>query len=141
MMLRIATLIALAAALVPAASKNRDWQTGTLLDPQHNDYYGGNSVSPADTMLHFGDPRTGSQLNVGNNPTDNFVLDRYVVESETDVYLVQVMRLAPSKAYRLSAGTPVKFAVDKKKLWMIDADGVEHQTTIVKRKSKFQATQ
>ena len=141
MMLKIAMLIGLAATLGSAASKNREWQTGTLLDPQHNEYFGGNAVRPADTMLHFGDPRTGSQLSVGNSPTDNFVLDRYVVESETDVYLVQVMRLATSKAYSLSAGMPLKFAVDKKKLWMMDGEGVEHQTTVVKRKPKFQATQ
>ena len=141
MMLRIATLIALAAALAPAAQKNRDWQTGTLLDTEHNTYFGGGYLSPADTTMHFGDPRTGSELRVGTRSTDNFVLDHYVVESETSVYLVQVMRLAPSKAYRLSANMPVKFAVEKKKLWLLDADGKEYQTTIAKMRSKPQPTQ
>src|ERR1700726_1981650 len=40
MLLRITSLIALAAALVLAAPKDRDWQTGTLLDTADNIYFG-----------------------------------------------------------------------------------------------------
>ena len=142
MLLRITCLIALGAALTPAAPKNRDWQTGTLLDTSDNLYFGRASSRPADTSMSFGDARTGSELHVGTrSPGDNFVLDQFVVESETDVYLVQIMRIRSEKPLQLPANMPVKFAVEKKKLWLLDANGAEHQTTVVKTKSKLQPTQ
>ena len=142
MMLRMATLIALGAALVLAAAKDRDWQTGTLLKTEDNIYFGRGYSRPVDTTMSFGDSRTGSELRVGTpSSADNFVLDQYVVESETYVYLVQTMRLKSEKPFQLSANTPLKFAVEKKKLWLLDAGGAEHQTTIAKTKSKLQPTQ
>ncbi len=142
MLLRITCLIALAAALAPAAPKNRDWQTGTLLDTADNIYFGRAYSRPVDTTMSFGDPRTGSEFHVGSRSTaDNFVLDQYVVESGTYVYLVQIMRLKSNKPYPLSANMPVKFAVEKKKLWLLDAGGAEYQATIAKTKSKLQPTQ
>ena len=142
MLLRIATLIALAAGLAPAAAKNRDWQTGTLLDTADNVYFGRAYSRPVDTSMSFGDPRDGSELHVGSRSTaESFVLDQYVVESEQYVYLVQIMRLKSNKPFALSANTPVKFAVEKKNLWLLDTGGAEHQTTIAKMKPKFQPTQ
>jgi hypothetical protein len=92
--------------------------------------------------MSFGDRSTGSEIRVGSrSPADNFVLDEYVIESETDVYLVHIMRLRTNKPYRLSANTPVKFAVQKKKFWLLDADGAELQMSIAKMKPKFQPTQ
>ena len=45
---------------------------------------------------------------------DNFVLDTYVVEAETYVYLVQIMRVKSDKPLlKLSANMPLKFAVEK----------------------------
>jgi hypothetical protein len=142
MLLRIAALIALAAGLAPAAPKNRDWQTGTLLDTADNIYFGRAYSRPVDTTMSYGDPRDGSELHVGGRSTaENFVLDQYVIESEQYVYLVQIMRLKSNKPFALSANTPVKFAVQKKNFWLVDADGAEHQTTIAKMKPKFQPTQ
>jgi hypothetical protein len=142
MLLRTTSLIALAAALVLAARKDRDWQTGTLLNTADNIYFGRSYSRAVDTTMSFGDPRAGSELRVGTGLAgDNFVLDQYVVESETYVYLVQIMRLKSNKPYPLSANMPVKFAVEKKKLWLLDAGGAEYQATIAKTKSKLQPTQ
>ena len=140
MMLRIATLITLAAALIPAAPKNRDWQTGMVLDPQDNLYFA--YSHPTDGSMSFGDARTGSQIHVGTrSPGDDFVLDQYVVESESYVYLAQTMRLRSNKPFRLSVNMPVKFAVDKKRIWLLDPEGNEYQANIAKRKEKLQPTQ
>jgi hypothetical protein len=140
-MRRIAILIAVAAAVVPAATKDRDWETGTLLDAQNNPYFGRTNGSLDGTSLPFVGVMTASGLDVSNvPPSQNFVLDRYVIESETDVYLVQNMRIKSSKPFPLSANMPVKFAVEKKKLWLLNADGQELQTNIAKRKQKFQPT-
>jgi hypothetical protein len=142
MMLRIATLAVLAAALAPAAPKNRDWQTGTILDTQDNIYFGRAEKHPSDAGMSFGDPAAGSQIHVGTRaPGDDFVVDQYVVESEAYVYLVQTMRLRSNKPYLLPAKTPVKFAVEKKKIWLLGADGNEYQASITKRKEKLQPTQ
>lgn len=141
-MYRVAILIALAATIAPGAQKTRDWQPGTLLDTEHNIYFGRGYASLSDTTMSFGDRSTGSEIRVGSrSPADNFVLDEYVIESETDVYLVHIMRLRTNKPYRLSANTPVKFAVQKKKFWLLDADGAELQMSIAKMKPKFQPTQ
>jgi hypothetical protein len=142
MMLRIAALAALAAALVPAAPKNRDWQTGTILDTHDNIYFGRADKHPSDAGISFGDANAGSQIHVGTRaPGDDFVLDQYVIESETSVYLVETMRMRSNKPYPFPANTPVKFAVDKKKIWLLDAGGNEYQASIAKRKEKLQPTQ
>lgn len=142
MIQRIATLIVLAAALIAAAPKNRDWQTGMVLDPQDNLYFGHTYSHPTDATMSFGDARTGSQIHVGTrSPGDDFVLDQYVVESESYVYLAQTMRLRSNKPFRLPANMPVKFAIDKKRIWLLDAEGNEYQANIAKRKEKLRPTQ
>jgi len=141
MMLRIAVLFALAGALTPAAPKNRDWQTGTLLDAEHNGYFGGGQNRP-DTTVSLADAKTGTQFHFTIEPAaGNLVLDHYVIESETDVYLVDRMRLGSAKPPVLVVNARVRFAVEKKKLWLLDAAGRELQTTIAQQKAKLQSTQ
>ena len=73
-----------------------------------------------------------------NPAPSTFVFDQYVVDSETYVYLVEVMQLKSAKPFPLLPSTTVKFAVDKKNLcW---PDGRQLQTNIAKRKAKFQPT-
>jgi hypothetical protein len=140
MKLRIATLIALTATLVSAAPKSRGWQTGTLLDAEHNAYFGPGYSSPSDAT--FADAMTVSKFHFGNLPAaGNCVLDRYVIESDTYVYLVERMRVTSSKEPPLLAKMNVKFAVERNKIWLLAGDGKELQTNIVRQKAKLQSTQ
>jgi hypothetical protein len=141
-MYRVAILIALAGTIAPGAQKDRGWQSGTLLDTENNMYFGRGYASLSDTTMSFGDRSTGSEIRVGGrSPADSFILDEYVIESETYVYLVHIMRLRSNKPYQLLANMSVKFAIEKKKLWLLDAGGAELQTSIAKMKPKFQPTQ
>lgn len=139
MMPKFTILIVLATSLAIAAPKNRDWQTGTMLDPQSNAYFG--NGHPVDTTVSFADGMTESRFSFTTLPASNYVLDHYVIESQTYVYLVEVMRLKSSKPRSWPAGSPVKFAISKNKLWLLDADGRQLQTTIAGRKLKFQQLQ
>ena len=113
-----------------------------MLNTEHNAYFGGGQGRPADTNLSFADAMSLSEFNFTTLPTaSNYALDHYVIESPTDVYLVERMRLKSSNPPPLVTNMPVKFAVSKNKLWLVDEDGKELQTNIAKRKPKFQPTQ
>lgn len=139
MLLRTAILIGLSATLVSAAPKNRDWQTGTLLDIDKNSYFG-RSYSHEDSGAPFFNGMTQSSFHSTSPAPSTFVFEQYVVDSGTYVYLVEVMQLKSAKPFPLLPSTTVKFAVDKKKLWLLRPDGSQLQTNIAKRKAKFQPT-
>ena len=141
MMPKFTILIVLATSLAIAAPKNRDWQTGTVLDPQSNAYFGNGHGPLADTTLSFADGMTQSTFSFTTLPASNYVLDHYVIDSGTYVYLVEAMRIKSSKPHSWPASSPVKFAISKNKLWLLDADGKQLQTTIAGRKLKVQQLQ
>jgi hypothetical protein len=131
-MKQIAVIIALA-ALGMAGSKERDWQGGRLLDSERNHYFEptGHQAGTNDSEKNegFDNQNQGSAFGSG-------IVDTYVVETDECVYLVSRTRLKITKAPALLRYRPVKFAVEKKKLWLIDADGKEVETKIVKTLQK-----
>ena len=79
MMLRMATLILVAGALVPAAPKNRDWQTGTLLDAEHNTYFArgystDNTTVPLVDAMNESGGHSGNVAAAGN--LSDYVFDK-----------------------------------------------------------------
>jgi hypothetical protein len=102
---------------VADAEKQRDWQTGKVLDTDRNRYFAGTY----DSGSGFGVPvyRT-------------YAL--YAIEAEKYVYLTEErLPWRWSKPARLIVNTPVKFAAEKRKLFIVDDDGKEHETKIVKQ--------
>ena len=129
MKMRAALLIAILATSVWA--KDRIWQDGSLLDTRSNKYF-----SSADAN---GDADRGpsSQMFKDAQATQtNTVYDRYVVESGDAVYLVERGRFKSAKPSLLRPYLSIKFAVDKKKIWLLDEEGRELETTILKRFDK-----
>src|SRR5439155_26535501 len=62
------------------------------------------------------------------------VYETFMIEGETHAYLGQErLRWRWSKAANLTVNGPVKFAVEKRKLFVIDEDGKEHEMGIVKQ--------
>jgi hypothetical protein len=139
MILRTTILIGLSAGLLYPAPKNRDWQAGVLLDADHNSYFAHTSPPRSPTSAFVAEITQSGMRTTNESTAANFVLDEYVIDSGAYVYLVHVMRVKGAKPLQLSANMQVKFAVDKKKLWLLAPDGHELQTTVANQRLKSQA--
>ncbi len=123
--LRILFVLAVAASLSahPFASKERDWQTGTVLDPQHSVYF----------TASTNDPPYGGAHDV---PLMK-VYDSFLLEGANTVYFVREgRRFDRHKAADLKVGAPVKFAIVGEKMFVLDDNGKEHQMVITKQEPK-----
>lgn len=136
-------LIALG-SLATGAEKPRTWETGKVLDTERNRYFAGtyNSGSSSGTV-------NASGTTIGNNTTVNGTYQgqssgspvaiyktyaTYVIESDKYVYQAEErLHWRWSKAASLIVNGPVKFAVEKHTLYLIDEDGKEHEAKIVKQ--------
>jgi len=126
---RAALLIAMLAT--SAWAKDRIWKDGSLLDTRGNKYF------PSMASNSEADRAPSSQMFTGTQTVQtNTVYDRYVVESEEAVYLVERGRFKSAKPSLLRPYLSIKFAVDKKKIWLLDEEGRELETTILKRVDK-----
>jgi hypothetical protein len=126
-------------ASATAADKQRDWQTGKVLDSERNRYFVG-TVGNANT--------TGTAQINGNNGTYQAsttssqsalykVYETFLIEGDSYAYLAQErLRWRWSKPANLTVNGPVKYAVEKRKLFVVDEDGKEHEMEIVKKTLK-----
>jgi hypothetical protein len=91
--------------------KNWNWQTGKLLDSERNSYLAG-TVGRNTTV-----PGAGYQT--------------FQIEGDQYVYMAQEwFRETPAN---LTVNGPVKFAVEKQTLFVLDEDGKQHEMEIVKK--------
>jgi hypothetical protein len=115
-------LLALVVALsAPSAEKQRDWQTGVVL--------GANESST------FAGVVGRSSTNTNSSATAVYAVYQTVLIAG-DKYIYQVQKPLKwrwSKAASLTENAPVRFAVEKKNLFVIDDDGKERQLQITKR--------
>ena len=124
--------VLLIAMLVPSAwAKDRIWKDGGLLDTRGNKYF------PSIESSGEGDRVPSSRMFTDAQTVQtNTVCDRYVVESGEAVYLVERVRFKSAKPSLLRPYLSIKFAIDKKKIWLLDEEGKELETTILKRVDK-----
>jgi hypothetical protein len=120
-----------------ATTKDRAWQSGHLLSVASNNFFF-NVTYSSDTdgsAWPFSQGSDGRYTVTGQIATESgsaYTYDNYVLESEFVAYLVQRMRPKTSPAVRLPGTKPLKFAVEKNKLWVLDDQGIEYETKIVK---------
>ncbi len=121
-MLRYSLAVALfliALAVPAAARKEREWQTGKVLDPQNSPYYTASAVDA---------PYGGK--------SDEPVMKAYepfLIEGPASAYFArQGLRWEWSKPAQLKPNGTVKFAVDGDRLYVIDDAGKEHRMEITK---------
>ena len=130
-----ATLV-LAAVVGWGGSKERDWQAAKLLDPDRTHYFEHENLNPeqsrpgVDTSVATSAGYTASQ-NPGTPVAS--VHDYYIVQTQDQVYLAERIRLKSSQKAKLLVTRPVKFAVEKNKLFLMNENGEEYQTKIVKQ--------
>lgn len=128
----IAALLCLTICLV-AAEKKRDWQTGKVLDTERQRYFAG-TVGNSNTYGNV-DSSGGIHANSSGGETAIYrVFETFVIEGDQYVYLAQErLRWRWSKAANVTVNGPVKYAVEKRNLYVIDEDGKEHEMEIVKK--------
>ena len=124
------------AHIAVGAEKKRDWQMGKLLDSQRNRYFAGTVGNANTTGTAQANGNYGTyQGNTNTTQTAVYrVYESFLIEGETHAYLAQErLRWKWSKPANLTVNGPVKFAVEKRKLFVIDEDGKEHEMEIVKK--------
>jgi hypothetical protein len=137
--LAITNLVATFALVAVAGwggSKERDWQNAKLLDPDRTHYFSNENLSPEtsrpglDTSVTSAAGYTAS-TNAASAAAS--VHDYYIVETQDQVYLAERLRLKSAQKAKLAVMRPVKFAVEKNKLYLMNENGEEYQTKIVKQ--------
>ena len=61
-----------------------------------------------------------------------YTYDNYVIESQFCAYLVQRWRARTAPVARFPGATALRFAVEKSKLYVLDEDGKEYETRIIR---------
>jgi hypothetical protein len=126
-------LLILACAMAFGAQKQRDWQDGKVLDSQRQRYFAG-TVSNSSTNGSVDSDGNYHGNSSGGETAVYRVFETFVVEGDKYVYLAQErLRWRWSKAANLTVNGPVKYAVEKRKLFVMDEDGKEHEMEIVKK--------
>ena len=126
--LRILVAVGILLSLSPQgfAKKTRDWQTGTVLDPQHSAYF----------TASTNDAPYGGRTDV---PLKK-VYEPFLFEGATTAYFVREgQRWEWRKPANLKVGGPVKFAVVGQKMFVLDDTGKEHRMQITKQVPKLAA--
>jgi len=122
--------------MAAGAEKKRDWQMGKLLDSQRNRYFAGTvgNANTTGTVQASGDYGTYQGTTNTSQVAVYRVYETFLIEGETHAYLAQErLRWRWSKPANLTVNGPVKFAVEKRKLFVIDEEGKEHEMEIVNK--------
>jgi hypothetical protein len=133
-----ATVLLVAVGVVAfGAQKQRAWEDGKVLDSQRQRYFAGtiansNTNGSVDSDGNYHGNSTGGETAVYR------VFETFVIEGNKYVYLAQErLHWRWSKAANLTVNGPVKYAVEKRKLFVVDDDGKEHEMEIVKKTLKL----
>jgi len=133
----ILTLTLLFSALSVAAKQvERDWKQGKLLSTDEDRYFAGtiNSASANGTVNDSGDYGTYSGHTGGSQTAIYRVYQSYVIESDTHVYVARErLRWRWSKPANLTINAPIRFAIEKDRMFILDEDGKEHEAKITKK--------
>lgn len=120
-----------------ASSKDRAWQSGRLLSVPNNNYffnvtYTSDLEGSSWAFTQGSDGRYTVSNQIAANTPSPYTYDNYIIESQFCAYLVQRMRPKTSPAARFPGADSLKFAVEKNKLWVLDDEGREYETKVVK---------
>lgn len=125
---------ALLSLTVIGANKQKTWQTGKVLDTQRQRYFAGTVGGGSSTGTVDGDSGTFRGQTDDSSTAVYRVFETFVLEGDKYVYLAQErLRWRWSKAANVTVNGPVKYAVEKRKLFVMDDDGKEHEMEIVKK--------
>lgn len=122
-------LVMLAVALCAGGqTKSRNWQKGTLVESEQSKVQEGSTRNTT----------TNGGANTTATTTPNYeTYQTYTIDAGQKIYVAREHLLFSwSKPASATVGEPVKFAVEKGKLYLMGDDGKEHKTTLVKESLK-----
>lgn len=132
-----AVLIALLVLAPTSSTKNRDrqWQTGKVLDASRRSTYAGSRESGNASTTATGDT---SNTNYNGDSTANYsIREVYVIEARGYIYeCSERIQWIWSKPAAVTINGPIQFAIEKDHLYIKSEDGSEHNTTITKKTLK-----
>ena len=146
--MRLVLVVVLMTLVAVAAEKARDWQTGKVLNTDQSRIYLGTSGGGTTNGTVYGSADgsgnvsgTYSGYSTNHQHAVYAVEEVEVIDGGQYVYVVaRVLRWRWSKTANLTVNAPVRFAVEKRTMYVLDDDGREHKTKIVKRILKTNAT-
>lgn len=130
----LALTLCLFSAVTLFAAENRNWQTGTLTATERQKIReGSTSTTSSDTSAKDRGDRTDYSHNSTTTKSDNYEnYQVYTIQSGETVYTASEHLLFPwSKPANLTLGKPMKFAVEKGTMYILDDDGKQHKATVV----------
>jgi hypothetical protein len=122
-------LVLMLGVMVKAQSRN--WQTGTLLETEQQKVLEGSTTN----RINSGSGSNGNYSgNSTSTKTDNYdTYQVFTISSGQTIYVAREHLFFPwSKPTLTTVGAPVKFAVEKNDLYVMDAEGRQHKMGIVK---------
>jgi hypothetical protein len=132
-------VVCLFSIVAVATAATRDWQSGTLTATERQKIReGSTTTSNTDGSAKDRGNKTDYSANTTTTKSDNYEnYQIYTIESGKTIYVASEHLLFPwSKAANITLGKPVKFAVERDKLYILDDDGKEHKTTLTKTSIK-----
>lgn len=114
---------------------SRQWQHGKLLDTEQQKEKSGS------TTFHQNNGEAkakGDKANYSENGTsstsDNIdTYEIYTIQGSEKTYIAREKLMFPwSKSAKVTVGDEVKYAIDGRKLYILDEEGKEHKASIVK---------
>lgn len=107
-----------------AEEKPRAWQIGTLLDTDTESHYAG-ILGRGEESIHPAIYRT---------------YQIYVIEIGDMIYECRERKRSRAKGAPVTVNAPIKIAIEKDNLYLIDENGKEHKTAFVKKTAKPKPT-
>ncbi len=135
------TVVCIAFTLLPnsviAKEKQRQWETGKVLDTSRDRTYAGTVDSASGSATSSGDTTYGHAS--GSSTAVYRVYETYTIEARDYVYVCQEhIKWRWSKPALLTVNGPVQFAIEKDRIYIKSEDGSEHETKIIKKTLKPQ---
>jgi hypothetical protein len=131
-----ATLIPLAALLAmntpDLAAKDRNWESGTLLDSRERSYTNSNVTTERGTVPGVVDGGTYSRQKETHEV--DTIWQEYMIKAGAFGYRAkQPLQWRWSKPAVVTVGGPVKFAVEGRSLYLVDDSGKEYKMELLQR--------
>lgn len=130
---KFAVAILLVSSMAFAAT--RQWQSGKLLDTERQEVTDGSTTHyTTDSQKNTKNGKTSYSRNTTAHTTDNTdTYEVYTIQGPEKTYIAREKLLFPwSKPANVTVGGEMKYAIEGRKLIILDEDQKEHKASIVK---------
>ncbi len=128
-------LVLVAVTTAAFAATTRKWESGTLTETEQSKVRKGSTKnSNTNGTAKDRGNKTDYSQNTTTTTSDNYeTYQTYTIQGEHKTYVAREHLLFPwSKPANVTVGEPVKFAIEKGKLYLLDDDGKEHKAAVAK---------